>query len=90
MFLSSYGDLNKRILFEKCHCPMDGIMMERISKSCNEYELPQIKWEIPWSKLKADEEDSIEEYKIFQNHIDTIAKTNGILPIEVDFLLWDE
>ncbi|SEA56724.1 hypothetical protein SAMN05216349_11725 [Oribacterium sp. KHPX15] len=90
MFLSAYGDTEKRELFKNCHCPMDGVMMERLREKCEEYTLKLEKFEIPWSRLKKDDEKSIKEYEKFQYYINQIAKQENIYPIEVDFMFWDE
>ena len=32
MFISAYQDSNKAKLFDQCHCPMDGIMVDKVTK----------------------------------------------------------
>lgn len=32
MFISAYQDSNKAKLFDQCHCPMDGIMVDKVAK----------------------------------------------------------
>lgn len=40
--------------------------------------------------LLDDYDETIAEYKQFQGHISTIAEEEMVLPIEVDFMFWDE
>ena len=90
MFISAYAAREKRELFKNCHCPMDGVMMDWVKKHCRDYGLPNVKFDIPWSKLRIDDEKSLNEYKVFQDYIDKIAMMEEIFAIEVDFLYWDE
>ena len=32
MFISAYQDSDKAKLFDQCHCPMDGIMVDKVTK----------------------------------------------------------
>lgn len=32
MFISAYQDSGKAKLFDQCHCPMDGIMVDKVTK----------------------------------------------------------
>ena len=90
MFLSTYGNPEMRGLFKNCHCPMDGMMMERLREKQERYALKLEKFEIPWSRLEKDDDKSMKEYERFQKYISQIAEQEKIYPIEVDFLLWDE
>ena len=89
MFLSTYGDEQKGELFGKCHFPMDGVMMEWVTKHCADYGLESVTFKVPWSKLKNDDE-SLAVYNTFQDYIDRIANKEDVSVIEVDFIFWDE
>lgn len=89
MFLSVYNDPKKRKNYVSCHCPMDSVMMDRIRENSEKYGLGNIKWKYSWSRLRI-EDESVKEYERFQEYIRKIAEEEGILPIEEDFLLWDE
>lgn len=94
MYLSAYINDNMRGLFQHCHCPMDGVMLRRLKK-----ELPCIECntELSWSKLKYVEGKIPEEYLQFQENIKELAKkaeledkAKNIIPIEVDYLYWED
>ena len=89
MFLSVYNDPKIRKNYVSCHCPMDSVMMVRIRENNRKYGLGNIKWKYSWSRLGI-EDESVKEYERFQEYIRKIAEKEGILPIEVDFLLWDD
>ena len=69
---------------------MDGVMMEWVRNNCKNYGLTPIKWEIPWSKLRVDNDESLKEYNMFQEYMNQIGNKKSIYPIEMDFLFWDE
>ncbi len=50
MFLSAYGDSQQRKKFKNCHCPMDGVMMERLKDNCEEYKLEWEGFKKSWSQ----------------------------------------
>ena len=87
MFLSCYGERNndKKERFRLCHCPMDGIMIDKMKKL-----YPDLRWSFSWSSLKLDDDNLPWQYIQFQDCVNAIAVKNDILPLEVDFMLWDE
>ena len=101
MFISSYGDADKRGLFDECDCPMDGSMIAFVKKEFEDYDqlkgfkctkeyedFINISWDGCWSKL-----DLItaipEPYTRFQKCIKKICELRNysIMPIEVDFFI---
>lgn len=104
MFLSTYEDEGKRKLFESCHCPMDGVMIDFVKRRFQDN--PELKsfdesvehkafktlgWNGAWSRLKNENSD-VDTYKRFQDCIKKICEIRDkeIMPIEVDYLYWDE
>lgn len=84
MFLASYLDEDKREWFANCDCPMDGNMI-RIARKKGNLKLNSV---FSWSKMN---EKDIPQYEKFQKVIsDLCIKEKGILPIEFDYLYWDE
>lgn len=100
MFMATYGKPEMRVLFKGCHCPMDGVMIEFVARgfkdkkelvgfeSTEEYKaFIALKWKRAWSQLDG---DLPKEYERFTDCIEKIADMVGMLPIEVDYLYWDE
>ena len=89
MFLSTYGDSagHLRKKFEACHCPMDGIMLGRLSEMGIKFGT-----NISWSKLKLDNNNAPKEYTWYQNSINELCSNvyKNYIPLELDYLLFDE
>lgn len=103
MFISCYNNNEVREKFEKCHCPMDSIMINHIystikEKNIGDKYLPYngaksvSAWsEIAWSKIKWDVNDGKEGkivYDRFQAIIEELATINNCLPLEYDYYVW--
>lgn len=86
MFISTYGDEKKRNLFSDCECPMDSVMIGILRKKCPKTSL---KVNVSWSRLPWDKDNIPKEYKVFQDGIREMLE-EGKLPIEADYLYWDE
>ncbi|MCR5324858.1 MAG: hypothetical protein K6E85_16500 [Lachnospiraceae bacterium] len=88
MFIASYANEEMRERFRNCHCPMDSVMLKKIRRKS----LKDAGWnsELSWSRLKCDDIKVPAEYESFQKNVRNIAIEEGILPLEVDFLYWDE
>lgn len=80
MFLSSYHDDNKRKLFEKCHCPMDSFMIQKVPQNLEKKFIHSM----AWSKIVVLDTQA---YDYFQEEIR--KQCNDCYPIEYDFLEWD-
>ncbi len=87
MFLGTFRDDAEKAKFKKCHCPMDGVMIRKVKEL-----LHPDGWDlsIPWSKMKYDGRDVPKVYADFQRYIKQIADEDSLIPLEVDFLYWDE
>lgn len=46
----------------------------------------RVKFIIPWSRLRYDDNESLKEYNMFQNCIKEMVINDGVLPIEMDFI----
>lgn len=103
MFLGTYSDEIKRSRFYPCHCPMDGVMIDFIKKGFLKYselnsfkdsteykDFFKLRWDSAWSRLTY-ENGVPKPYDCFQRCIRKICKIigNEIIPIEVDYLYWD-
>ena len=88
MFLATYTYKSKKELFKNCHCPMDGVMMNKLSEILQEKE--QISHKEAWSRMSIIDGKIPEEYLYFQEKVGKYAESEGISPIEVDFCLWDD
>ncbi len=81
MFLSCYNNEEMRKLFDKCDCPMDGYMIKMIDKNtdydfdCNN----------AWSGITCSNHGP---YDYFQDQIRAKC-IEGIIPLEYDFLNWN-
>lgn len=82
MFLSCYQDETKRELFRNCDCPMDSFMIKKVE--CNHDK--GFNHDLAWSRITFSNHDA---YDYFQEQI---RKQCGrrLLPIEYDYLHWDE
>ena len=99
-YILSYGNdkENFKNLFSECHCPMDRIMIKNARKLTNTYKNSTrinsvLESELSWSKLDNDknkyEGKAIEIYNTFQDIIREECDKRGIIPIEYDFLEWN-
>ncbi len=85
MFISTFEDEKKREGFRKCHCPMDRIIISKLSEELKR-EYPCIKWDkVSWSTIS---QDNHSIYDAFQEFINRKSKTEG-MPLEIDFMFWD-
>ena len=94
-------DESYRKKFEFCHCPMDSILMEKLTnKYWTEISKGDIKYKKdingkPWSSLT---ESDISQYKNYQKAIKLLGKSDEfknifgmeLYPIEIDYCIWGE
>lgn len=102
-FIGAYRNDSSRALFKECHCPMDSIMIEAIIKeldriyaeadSAAKNEIKSL-WKgnnrtflrQSWSRI---ESSDISQYELFQDIVSYLSRRSGVLPIELDFILWN-
>lgn len=93
-YIVTYKNSSKKKLFDKCHCPMDRIMIKKVIQLSKETEILQIaKCDIKnidcsWSKLEKINDTIPIQYIKFQKAVSILAKQKGINPIEFDFVFW--
>lgn len=93
-YIATYKNSSKKKLFDKCHCPMDRIMIKKVIQLSKETEILQIaKCDIKnidcsWSKLEKINDTIPIQYIKFQEAVSILAKQKGINPIEFDFVFW--
>ena len=85
LFLSTYNFEEKIALFDKCHCPMDGIMIDVIKRRCDSFNYKNIYW----SRLMINEGKIPQEYIDFQDEIKKICLDEHSIPIEFDYFYWE-
>ena len=85
MYLTTYYVKDSKELFENCHCPMDSIMIDVVKKMSNTYKYK----DISWSRLDVIDNKIPQEYNDFQTEIVKLSKEEGCIPIEFDYLFWD-
>ena len=85
MFLCTYYFEDKSNLFNNCHCPMDGIMIDVIKKRCKSFKHKNVSW----SRLKTIEGKIPQVYIDFQNEIKKICLEEESIPIEFDYFYWE-
>ncbi len=99
MYMATYAREDLKGNFAQCHCPMDGIMIERVIKAVKKRKdssgLPDFVhlqgWknmlQQPWSKIESDNKT---QYENFQALVSVLAKEQGCSPIEYDYVMWEE
>lgn len=87
MYISTYDDDRKIKYFASCHCPMDSVMLEVVKRK-----RPEASWraDFSWSRMTSDAAHTPILYTEFQELVKSIANDEGVMPIEVDYLLWDD
>ena len=87
MYISAYDDDRKIKYFDSCHCPMDSVMLKVVKRK-----RPEASWrtDFSWSRMTSDAGDTPIVYTEFQVLVKSIAEDEGVMPIEVDYLFWDE
>lgn len=93
-YIATYKNSSKKKLFDKCHCPMDRIMIKKVIQLSKETEILQIancdikNIDCSWSKLEKINDTIPIQYIKFQKAVSILAKQKGINPIEFDFVFW--
>lgn len=94
LYITCYKNHMLRKNFKNCHCPMDGIMIDKVKKkfkNCSRREkeehIGKFK-NISWSRLSFCDEDKI-IYQQFQDTVSSLAKTENMFPMEYDYCQWN-
>ena len=80
------GELKER--FDKCHMPLDGIMLEWIRRNITDDNGNKLKKAEAWSKLPKGEKDEAGSYMYYKKHIDSYCYENDKSPLQLDFENW--
>ena len=74
--------------FEKCHLPLDGIMLEWIHRNIAEIGNNTIKKEDAWSTIEKGTDEEAGTYVYYKKYIDKYCEDNKITPLQLDFKCW--
>ena len=88
MYLTTYGNDDNKGLFRECHCPMDRVMIDYICDNSEEFR-KKYKY-ITWSTLDLIDDVIPEAYNAFQEEINKFCKDEDCIPLEFDYLHWDQ
>ncbi len=79
-------DLKNR--FDKCHLPLDGIMLEWIHRNITDDKKKKLKKVEAWSKIEKGTKDKAGTYLYYKMYIDNYCKKMGKTPLQLDFEYW--
>lgn len=101
LYIMCYKNNELRDKFQNCHCPMDGIMIDKVIN-----ELKKLKSEgdssvqqytqrgyigflksKSWSRLSVSDDKAV--YEQFQKSVKFLAKKQDLYPLEYDYYLWN-
>uniref|UniRef100_UPI0040297F59 hypothetical protein n=1 Tax=Eubacterium sp. TaxID=142586 RepID=UPI0040297F59 len=100
LYIMCYKNNELRDKFQNCHCPMDGIMIDKVinelkklksegDSSVQQYTqrgyIGKLKGK-PWSRLVSDDKAVYEQ---FQKSVKFLAKKQDLYPLEYDYFLWN-
>ncbi len=85
MYISTYDNLDLREFFSACHCPMDGTMIDVVSKN-NAF---SVNTDFSWSKMMLANDTIPKEYEEFQNLVKAMSNACGCYPVEFDYFNWE-
>lgn len=91
-YLYCIADNNVRPRFNKCHMPLDGIMLEWIHRNLKDKDGKVIKKVDSWSKIDkgTEDKDEADTYLYYKKCIDKYCKENNKTPLQLDFEHWVE
>ena len=94
-----YGNEAIRKNFEKCHCPMDSVMIKNAvsfysqkkdDKVCGDAKgVKKALANVSWSRLTRDQGNAPYQYELFQKVIANLAKEDDMTPLEYDYYAWN-
>lgn len=100
LYIMCYKNNELRDKFQNCHCPMDGIMIDKVinelkklksegASSVQQYTqkgyIGKLKGK-PWSRLVRDDKAIYEQ---FQESVRFLADKQDLFPLEYDYFLWN-
>lgn len=98
-YIVSYGNEAIRKNFEKCHCPMDSVMIKNAvsfysqkkdDKVCGDAKgVKKALANVSWSRLTRDQGNVPYRYELFQKVIANLAKEDNMTPLEYDYYAWN-
>lgn len=98
-YIASYGNEAIRKNFEKCHCPMDSVMIKNAvsfysqkkdDKVCGDAKgVKKALANVIWSRLTRDQGNAPYQYELFQKVIANLAKEDDMTPLEYDYYAWN-
>lgn len=98
-YIASYGNEAIRKNFEKCHCPMDSVMIKNAvsfysqkkdDKVCGDAKgVKKALANVSWSILTRDQGNAPYQYELFQKVIANLAKEDDMTPLEYDYYAWN-
>lgn len=98
-YIASYGNEAIRKNFEKCHCPMDSVMIKNAvsfysqkkdDKVCGDAKgVKKALANVSWSRLTRDQGNAPYQYELFQKVIANLAKKDDMTPLEYDYYAWN-
>lgn len=98
-YIASYGNEAIRKNFEKCHCPMDSVMIKNAvsfysqkkdDKVCGDAKgVKKALANVSWSRLTRDQGNAPYQYELFQKVIANLAKEDDMTPLEYDYYAWN-
>ncbi len=74
--------------FNKCHMPLDGIMLEWIHRNIKDDDGNNLKKKDTWSKIEKGAENEACTYKYYKKYIDKYCMDNNKTPLQLDFENW--
>lgn len=98
-YIASYGNEAIRKNFEKCHCPMDSVMIKNAvsfysqkkdDNVCGDAKgVKKALANVSWSRLTRDQGNAPYQYELFQKVIANLAKEDDMTPLEYDYYAWN-
>lgn len=102
LYIMCYKNSNVRECFKKCHCPMDGIMIDKVINELKDLKKigdAQVQEHTKrgyigflksksWSRLSFRDDKAI--YEQFQKSVKFLADKQGLSPLEYDYYLWNK
>ena len=82
--------------FKFCHCPMDSVLLEHVWKEIKKQsKMKACEFKKSWGKedWKSSEGSNLQlpdRYNLFQENIRYLAAKKSVLPIEYDYLAWED
>ena len=82
MYIATYNDESKRQLFNECHCPMDGRMIDCVNKMHSGKKI-----EGGWSTMEYENGSIPQKYEMFQSRVRELVGY-GVPLVVFDYENW--